>query len=172
LQSPQHFALRVACGLNPEIIHRGSSHRFVAFLLCSAATSPLIGIVFAWRSQVIVAALACLLCWGMLGVAAVCIQEQPRRADHILSLVDAWKIDWKSPLCREDNPYGNPRPELLERLEASGASVLRTDRDGAVHIVTDGDRLEISCFLACAEAPTVTTSKRAEAPNQDQNNQQ
>jgi hypothetical protein len=129
--------------------------------------------VFAWRSQVIVAALACLLlCWGMLGVAAVGIQEQPRRTDHILSLVDAWKIDWKSPLRREDNPYGNPSPELLERLEASGASVLRTDRDGAVHIVMDGDRLEISCFLACAEAPTVTTSKRAEAPNQDQNNQQ
>jgi competence protein ComEC len=51
----------------------------------------------------------------------------------------------------EDNPYGHPSPELLERLEASGARVLRTDRDGAVHIVTDGDRLEITCFVACAE---------------------
>ncbi|HSY32471.1 MAG TPA: hypothetical protein VLA42_10805 [Verrucomicrobiae bacterium] len=65
----------------------------------------------------------------------------------------------------------NPSPELLERLEASGARVLRTDRDGAVHIVTDGDRLEISCFVVCAELPTVTTSRRAEAPNQNQNNQ-
>ena len=54
----------------------------------------------------------------------------------------------------EDNPYGHPSPELLERLEASGARVLRTDRDGAVHIVTDGERLEISFFLACAELPT------------------
>lgn len=72
----------------------------------------------------------------------------------------------------EDNPYGHPSPELLERLEASGARVLRTDRDGAVHIVTDGDRLEISCFVACPESPTVTTSRRAQAPNQDQNNQQ
>ena len=72
----------------------------------------------------------------------------------------------------EDNPYGHPSPELLERLEASGARVLRTDRDGAVHIVTDGERLEISCFVACAELSTVTTSKRAEAPNQNQNNQQ
>jgi Competence protein/Domain of unknown function (DUF4131) len=34
----------------------------------------------------------------MLGAAAVCIQEQPRRADHILSLVDAGKINLKSPL--------------------------------------------------------------------------
>jgi hypothetical protein len=72
----------------------------------------------------------------------------------------------------EDNPYGRPSPELLERLEASGARVLTTDRDEAVHIVTDGDRLQISCFVACAELPTVTTSKRAEAPNQNQNNQQ
>jgi competence protein ComEC len=29
----------------------------------------------------------------------------------------------------EDDPYGHPSPELLERLEASGAWVLRTDRD-------------------------------------------
>ncbi len=41
----------------------------------------------------------------------------------------------------KNNPYQHPSPELLERLEASGARVLRTDRDGAVHIVTDGDRL-------------------------------
>ena len=34
----------------------------------------------------------------MLGVAAVCIEEQPRRADHILSVVDAGKINLKSPL--------------------------------------------------------------------------
>ena len=65
----------------------------------------------------------------------------------------------------EDNPYRHPSPELLERLGASGARVLRTDRDGAVHIVTDGERLEISCFVACAELATVTTSRRAEAPN-------
>jgi hypothetical protein len=38
------------------------------------------------------------LCWGMLGVAGVCIQEQPRRANHILGLVDAGKINLKSPL--------------------------------------------------------------------------
>ena len=72
----------------------------------------------------------------------------------------------------EDNSYGHPSPELLERSEASGTRVLRTDHDGAAHIVTDGGRLEISCFMACAGLAPVTTSKRAEAPNQDQNNQQ
>jgi competence protein ComEC len=34
----------------------------------------------------------------------------------------------------EDNPYGHPSPELLERLENAGVRVLRTDRDGAVHV--------------------------------------
>jgi len=92
------FALGIACGLNPGITHRSSSHAFVAFLLGSAVTSLLIGVFFVWRSRVVVAALASLLCWVMPGVTAVCIEEQPRRADHILSLLDAWKINIKSPL--------------------------------------------------------------------------
>jgi len=92
------FALGIACGLSPAVTHRGSSHAFIAVLLCSAATSLLTGLVFAYRSQVVVAGLASILCWAILGVTAVCIQEQPRRTDHILSLVDAGKINLKSPL--------------------------------------------------------------------------
>src|ERR1700692_2910774 len=92
------FAIGIACGLNPEIAHRSRSHAFIAFLLCSAVTSLLIGIVFAVRSRVVIAGLGSLLCWGMLGMAGVCVEEQPRRADHILSLVDAGKINLNSPL--------------------------------------------------------------------------
>jgi competence protein ComEC len=72
----------------------------------------------------------------------------------------------------EDNPYGHPSPELLERLQSAGARVLRTDRDGAVHILTDGDKLEISCFVACDNLTTVTVSGSAQAPDQDQNREQ
>ena len=54
----------------------------------------------------------------------------------------------------EDNPYGHPSPELLERLENAGVRILRTDRDGAVHVFTDGARLEITCFVACPVWPT------------------
>jgi hypothetical protein len=91
------FAFGIACGLSPAVTHRGNSQGFVAFLLCSAATSLLIGVVFAWRSQVVVAGVGSLLCWALLGVAAVCIEEQPRRADHILRLADAGKINLRSP---------------------------------------------------------------------------
>src|ERR1700692_4878738 len=92
------FALGIACGLNPVIAHHSSSHEFVSALLCSAATSLVIGIFFMWRSSLVGGAIASLLCWGVLGVAAVCIQQQPRRSDDVLNLVDAGKISLETPL--------------------------------------------------------------------------
>jgi competence protein ComEC len=38
------------------------------------------------------------------------------------------------------NPWGHPDREVIERLEGCGASVYRTDRDGALRFVTDGLR--------------------------------
>ena len=58
----------------------------------------------------------------------------------------------------ERNSYGHPSPELLERIEAAGVRILRTDRDGAVHVLTDGQRLEISCFVACPAARETAAS--------------
>ena len=40
-----------------------------------------------------------------------------------------------------DNPYGFPSPQVLKRLKFVGATVYRTDFDGAVIIATDGRRL-------------------------------
>jgi hypothetical protein len=176
------FALGIACGLNPVVAQHNSSREFVAVLLCSAATSLLIGICFVWSSS-----LTLLLPGDAEKQAEHAMLEEHSDGLH----ADVLKVghhgsknsttqeflDTVAPAIAiisagEDNPYGHPSPELLERLEASGERVLRTDRDGAVHIVTDGDRLEISCFVACPEAPTVTSSRRAQAPNQDQNNQQ
>ena len=67
-----------------------------------------------------------------------------------------------------DNPYGHPSPELLERLETAGVNILRTDRDGAVHVLTDGARLEITCFVACTGAAKAAPSVQAEAPDHQQ----
>jgi competence protein ComEC len=71
----------------------------------------------------------------------------------------------------EDNPYGRPAPELLKRLAASGARIFRTDRDGAVHILTDGKGVEINCFVECVELPVVTISQGAEVPDARQHEQ-
>ncbi len=68
----------------------------------------------------------------------------------------------------EENPYGHPHPELIQRLEESGTRLLRTDRDGAVRVLTDGHSLRVSCFVACPE-PTAP-SQTAPAPDHRQQN--
>ncbi len=67
----------------------------------------------------------------------------------------------------EVNPYGHPSLELLARLEMARIRILRTDREGAVHVLTDGQQIEIRCFVACPGAEN-TASNRTEAPNQKQ----
>ena len=37
--------------------------------------------------------------------------------------------------------FGLPRDEILSRYRRAGAEILRTDRDGAITIETDGERL-------------------------------
>jgi competence protein ComEC len=72
----------------------------------------------------------------------------------------------------EDNPYGHPNPELLERLEGAGVRILRTDRDGAVHVLTDGKQLEITCFVACPETAGRPASALTQPPDQHKHSQQ
>jgi competence protein ComEC len=67
----------------------------------------------------------------------------------------------------EDNPYGHPSPRLTERLDRTQVRILRTDRDGAVHIWTDGHSIEISCFVACPETAG-DASRLAQAPDQEE----
>ncbi len=70
----------------------------------------------------------------------------------------------------EGNPYGHPSPEVLDRLEAAGVRTLRTDTNGAIHIFTDGKKIEVSCFVACpAATPSVN---QAQAPIDHQQHQQ
>ncbi len=48
-----------------------------------------------------------------------------------------------------DNPYGHPSQQLLDRLSETKAQILRTDQVGAIHVLTDGSRIEVSCFVYC-----------------------
>lgn len=41
------------------------------------------------------------------------------------------------------NTYGHPTPEVLQRLEKSGIKVLRTDIDGTIKFLSDGDKINI-----------------------------
>ena len=69
----------------------------------------------------------------------------------------------------EVNPYGHPSPELLQRLEESGTRIYRTDQDGAVRVLTDGENLQVSCFIDCANRTIV--SAKTQPPNEQQTGQ-
>jgi competence protein ComEC len=71
----------------------------------------------------------------------------------------------------EDNPYGHPNAELLERLANAGIRVLRTDRDGAVHILMDSKGLEVRCFVPCLPAE-VDGLRQAHAPDHNKDDKQ
>jgi competence protein ComEC len=53
------------------------------------------------------------------------------------------------------NRYGHPARHALERLEAAGCSVFRTDRHGAVTIRTDGRRVAVSGNLPGSPSETI-----------------
>jgi competence protein ComEC len=71
----------------------------------------------------------------------------------------------------EGNLYGHPNAELLERLANANVRVLRTDRDGAVHVLLDGGGLEVTCFVPCSPM-RIDGLERAHAPNHNKNQQQ
>jgi competence protein ComEC len=58
-----------------------------------------------------------------------------------------------------NNPFGHPAPEVTMRLGEVGATTLRTDRDGAVSIETDGTTLSMKTWagrrwrVSMAEGP-------------------
>jgi competence protein ComEC len=71
----------------------------------------------------------------------------------------------------EGNPYGHPSRETLSRLETAGVRTLRTDTNGAIHILTDGKQIEVTCFVACPP-PISTPIHQAQAPLDHQQHQQ
>ncbi len=46
----------------------------------------------------------------------------------------------------KDNVFNHPNPDVVERYERSGARIYRTDADGAVIIVSDGENFKVETF--------------------------
>jgi competence protein ComEC len=74
--------------------------------------------------------------------------------------------------AEEDNPHGHPKGELLERLASANVRILRTDRDGAIHVLTDGTRMEIARFAGCPKAARTAISIEVEKTNRKQNREE
>ncbi len=60
--------------------------------------------------------------------------------------LDAVGPRWAVISCGEENSYGHPHAEVLERLAEHGVSVRQTDGQGAVILHTDGSRIRWQSF--------------------------
>jgi beta-lactamase superfamily II metal-dependent hydrolase len=62
----------------------------------------------------------------------------------------------------EENPYGHPKPELLKRLATAGVRICGQTATAQVLILTDGNHLEVNCFVACPETFGSTAPAQAQ----------
>jgi competence protein ComEC len=85
-------------------------------------------------------------------------------------LLAAVNPQWAIISSGAENPYGHPSPELMQRLRDAKVKILRTDQNGAIHILSNGDNLEITCFLDCSQAVSANYSVSAQPPNHQQTN--
>ena len=68
------------------------------------------------------------------------------RTSSSAELLDAWRPQYALISAGRGNRFGHPAPEVLRRLNAIGARVYRTDRDGQITITTDGNTVRIRTF--------------------------
>ncbi len=45
----------------------------------------------------------------------------------------------------QENDYGHPHANIVDRYEAAGAQILRTDTDGSISFTTDGKTIDVYC---------------------------
>jgi competence protein ComEC len=72
------------------------------------------------------------------------------RTSTAAELVDAYR-PWAAVVSAgRNNTFGHPAPDVIARLEDAGATVLRTDRDGAVLIESDGESVSMRTWTGRA----------------------
>jgi hypothetical protein len=107
-----------------------------------------------------------------------------------LKVIDGGLIDLHSPLrwhgTFRDEPSnlpsvkpqltvisaGEENPVLPERLQQAGVPTLRTDVDGAIHILTAGKQIEVTCFIACPQINARINSPTTQPPQTQESSQQ
>ena len=67
--------------------------------------------------------------------------------------------------CGRRNRYKHPKPEALQRIEAMGAKIHRTDHEGTIHIRSDGKTFKVNTegvpFSFILRRPTMSLSHQA-----------
>ncbi len=92
------FASGILLGLHPAVARNAVSSLLLSILFVGITVLLLSGILFVWIGRLVFAVGASLLSWAMLGLLGVCIAEQPRSADHVISLMERGQVPLKMPL--------------------------------------------------------------------------
>src|SRR5260370_19649055 len=80
------LASGIVLGLHPAVARNAASLILLSTSFVTIAVLVLTGIFLVTLGRLFLAASASLLSWVLLGFLGVCIAEQPRRADHVISL--------------------------------------------------------------------------------------
>src|SRR5258707_4300778 len=92
------FAGGIVLGLHPAIARNAASFLLLASSFIMIAIFILTGILLVRIGRLVPAAVASILSWVLLGFVGVCIAEQPRDTDHVISLVEQGHLPLKTPL--------------------------------------------------------------------------
>lgn len=60
-----------------------------------------------------------------------------------------------------NNAYGHPSPGVVQHYATDGIDLLRTDRDGAITVSSDGHKLAVGTFLPSSAAPLSRKSRNS-----------
>jgi competence protein ComEC len=66
-----------------------------------------------------------------------------------------------------DNRFNHPHPTVVERFDALGTAIFRTDRDGAVFVETDGRDVDVRGWTGRSASLTVSASARTTTRRHD-----
>src|SRR5260370_28715787 len=113
------FAGGIALGLYSPVAQNASLHLFLVTCFSAVCFLLFAGILLVSLRRLVLAAVASVLSWVLLGVLGACIEIQPRASDHIIALVDAARIELKTPL----RWHGKLRDEPARLPWGSGCDV-------------------------------------------------
>jgi competence protein ComEC len=80
---------------------------------------------------------------GKIKSDIVLVPHHGSRSSSTREFVEAVSPRWAVVAAGYRNRFGHPHPEVLERYNAAGARVVRTDLDGAIHAVLDGREVRV-----------------------------
>jgi competence protein ComEC len=84
---------------------------------------------------------ASLLAETDLKAEVLLVPHHGSRSSSTAAFVAAVSPRWAIVPAGYRNRFGHPHPEVLQRYRSAGVGVMRTDRDGAIHVVLNGQNL-------------------------------